>query len=79
MRFETDGGAGKYAEYAAAAGPFVAELGGVIIDGFRPELAVIAEWDPDFFFIVEWPTPTGKTVVPAIHSGQATTIASSSI
>jgi hypothetical protein len=43
LKFETDGGAENSAEYAAAAGPFVAELGGVMIDGFRPELAVIGE------------------------------------
>ena len=53
--FKPDGGAEKYAKYAAAAGPFVAELGGVMLDGFRPEMAIIGEWDPDFFFIVEWP------------------------
>lgn len=54
--FKKDGGAAKYAEYAAAAEPFVNELGGKMIDGFTPDLALIGEWNPDLFFIVEWPS-----------------------
>jgi uncharacterized protein (DUF1330 family) len=53
--FKPDGGAEKYVEYAAAAAPIVAQFGGKMIDSFVPELAVIGEWDPDLFFIVEWP------------------------
>ena len=53
--FKPDGGAEKYLEYAAAAGPFVAELGGIMLDSFTPEQGLIGEWDPDLFFIVEWP------------------------
>ena len=26
-----------------------------MVDGFIPEQALIGEWDPDLFFIVEWP------------------------
>jgi len=54
--FKEDGGAEKYAEYAAAAAPFVAELGGRFVDGYRPEAALIGEWNPDLFFLVEWPS-----------------------
>ena len=53
--FKADGGAEKYAEYATAASPIVAKYGGEMIDSFVPELALIGEWDPDLFFIVEWP------------------------
>lgn len=53
--FKPDGGAEKYAEYGAAAAPIVARFGGKVIDSYIPELALIGEWDPDLFFIVEWP------------------------
>lgn len=54
--FKKDGGARKYAEYAVAAGPFVAEVGGKLVESYAPELAVIGEWDPDMFFVVEYPS-----------------------
>ncbi len=53
--FKQDGGAEKYAEYAAAAAPIVAELGGRLVEGYVPESALIGEWDPDLFFVVEYP------------------------
>jgi uncharacterized protein (DUF1330 family) len=53
--FKPDGGAEKYAEYGAAAGPFVQALGGKMIDGYQPQQSLIGEWDPDLFFLVEWP------------------------
>jgi uncharacterized protein (DUF1330 family) len=53
--FKEDGGAEKYAEYAAAASPFVDELGGRLVESYTPEGALIGEWDPDLFFVVEWP------------------------
>ena len=62
--FKKDGGAAKYAEYAAAASPFVEELGGRMLDGFAPDLALIGEWDPDLFFIVEWPSWDVFTKLP---------------
>ena len=62
--FKKDGGAQKYAEYAAAAQPFVAELGGSMLDGFTPDMALIGEWDPDLFFIVEWPSWDAFTKLP---------------
>jgi uncharacterized protein (DUF1330 family) len=62
--FKPEGGAEKYAQYAAAAGPFVAELGGKLIDGFTPEMSLIGEWDPDLFFIVEWPSWEAFTKLP---------------
>ncbi len=53
--FKEDGGAEKYAEYAAAAAPFVEELGGRLLESYKPEQALIGEWDADLFFVVEWP------------------------
>jgi uncharacterized protein (DUF1330 family) len=53
--FKEDGGAQKYAEYAAAAAPFVDKLGGRLVESYRPEAALIGEWSPDLFFVVEWP------------------------
>ena len=42
--FIENGGAEKYAEYAAAAAPFVAELGGKMLDGFTPDLALMSNF-----------------------------------
>ena len=53
--FKEDGGAQKYAEYAAAAAPYVAELGGRMIESYAPQEALIGSWDADLFFVVEWP------------------------
>ncbi len=53
--FKPDGGAEKYMEYAAAAAPFIEELGARLLESYVPEAALIGEWDPDLFFIVEWP------------------------
>ena len=41
--FKKDGGAEKYAKYAAAAARFVQELGDSMLDGFAPDLALIGE------------------------------------
>lgn len=54
--FRNSGGAATYAEYAAAAAPFVLELGGRLIDSYAPEAALIGHWDPDLLFVVEWPS-----------------------
>ncbi|MBW2279526.1 MAG: DUF1330 domain-containing protein [Deltaproteobacteria bacterium] len=62
--FKTDGGAEKYAEYAAAAAPFVQELGGRLLESYMPETALIGEWDPDLFFVVEWPDWESFTKLP---------------
>ena len=53
--FKEDGGEAKYAEYAAAAAPFVDELGGRLVESYQPQEALIGDWDPDLFFVVEWP------------------------
>ena len=53
--FKEDGGAARYAEYAAAAAPFVEGLGGKLIESYTPVSALIGEWAPDLFFVVEWP------------------------
>lgn len=54
--FKPDGGEQKYAEYAAAAAPFVAKYGGRLVESYVPELALIGEWNPDALFVVEWPS-----------------------
>ena len=53
--FKEGDGAGKYAAYAAAAAPYVNELGGKLVESYTPEAALIGNWDPDLFFVVEWP------------------------
>jgi len=53
--FKEGGGAGKYAEYVAAAAPYVNELGGKLVESYTPESALIGDWNPDLFFVVEWP------------------------
>lgn len=53
--FKANGGAEKYAEYTRAAGPFVNELGGSMTEAYVPQQSLIGDWDPDLFFLVEWP------------------------
>lgn len=53
--FKPDGGAEKYAEYVAAATPFVAKYGGSSTGAFIPETAIIGQFDADLIFFVEWP------------------------
>jgi len=62
--FEPEGGAEKYAEYSAAAAPFVQKLGGRFVDGYVPEMAVIGDWKPDAIFAVEWPDWDAFTKLP---------------
>jgi len=50
-----EGGAAAYTKYGQAAGPMVAALGGKRLDSFIPTQALIGDWQPDLFFIVEWP------------------------
>ena len=61
--FRKDGGAERYAEYAAAAAPVVARLGGTLVDGYAPDLALIGEFDPDLLFFVEWPSWDAFTAI----------------
>ena len=53
--FKEDGGAEKYAEYIAAASPFVAKHGGESTGAYIPEATLIGKFDADLFFVVEWP------------------------
>ena len=62
--FKKDGGAAKYAQYAAAAEPFVRELGGRLVESYVPDMALIGKWDPDLFFVVEWPSWEAFTRLP---------------
>jgi len=62
--FRRDGGAERYAEYARAAGPFVARLGGRMVEAYVPELSLIGDWNPDLFFVVEWPSLEAFSKLP---------------
>ena len=62
--FKPDG-APAYDEYARAAGPIVARLGGRRVDAYRPVDALIGDWRPDLFFIVEWPSWRAFTTLAA--------------
>ncbi len=53
--FKKDGGAETYQQYLKAAGPVVQKLGGRVVERYTPDLAIIGDWDPDLFFLVEWP------------------------
>ncbi len=63
--FKRDGGAEKYAEYVAAARPYVQKHGGRMVAGFEPQTALIGEWDADLFFVVEWPDLQSFAKLPA--------------
>ncbi|MFT4572259.1 MAG: hypothetical protein ACI8TX_003330 [Hyphomicrobiaceae bacterium] len=63
--FKPDGGAEKYAEYALAAGPFVAKYGATMKQGYAPTMSLIGDWNPDLFFIVEWPSWEAFEKLPA--------------
>ena len=62
--FKEDGGAEKYAQYAAAAAPFVKELGGRLIESYKPEEALIGDWDADLFFVVALVDPGHVGLAP---------------
>ncbi len=53
--FKKDGGAETYRRYLKAAGPIVQKLGARVVERYTPDLAIIGDWDPDLFFLVEWP------------------------
>jgi uncharacterized protein (DUF1330 family) len=63
--FRPDGGAQKYAEYIAAAAPFVEKYGGRVLESYVPEMAVIGDWNPDMLFVVEWPSWEAFLKLPA--------------
>ena len=55
--FKAEGGAERYQEYLAAAGPIVARHGGGLAgDAYIPEEAFIGEFDADLVFFVRWPS-----------------------
>ena len=59
--FEEGGGAAKYNEYLAAAGPFVAKHGDTSDASYVPEGAVIGAFDANLVFLVEWPSQEAFT------------------
>ncbi len=54
--FKPDGGKEKYAEYGAAVAPLLEKHGAEIGPSYRPEQALIGEWDADLFFVVKYPS-----------------------
>ena len=54
--FKKDGGAEKYNEYVEAVRPLVADVGVRIYKSYVPDMDLIGEWDPDLFFVAEWPS-----------------------
>lgn len=69
--FDGEAGAALYAEYAAAAAPFVERYGGRLVASYAPDLALIGDWDPDLFFVVEWPSWEAFQRLPADPGYQA--------
>lgn len=69
--FKEDGGAEKYNEYLAAAGPFVAKHGGIGHDAYAPEANIIGSFDADLVFFVEWPNEKAFTTFIADEGYQA--------
>jgi uncharacterized protein (DUF1330 family) len=53
--FRPDGGEAKYREYLRAAWPIAARYGGRKLDSYKPEQALIGEFDADLVFMMEWP------------------------
>lgn len=54
--FKPNGGKEKYAEYGTAIAPLLKKFGAEIGPNYRPEQAVIGEWDADLFFVVRYPS-----------------------
>lgn len=54
--FKADGGRERYAEYAKAAAPYVKAVGGKSLPAYKPDRAVIGEFDADLVFFVEYPS-----------------------
>lgn len=63
--FEGEAGAAHYAEFAAAAAPYVEKYGGRLVASHAPDLALVGDWDPDLFFVVEWPSWEAFQRLPA--------------
>lgn len=53
--FKKDGGSELYQQYIEAVGPIMSTLGARLVDSYIPEVTLVGEWDPDLFFVVEWP------------------------
>ena len=56
LRFKPDGGAERYAEYGAAAAPFLAEVGGEVIFAGRPGELLIGREPWDLMLLVRYPS-----------------------
>lgn len=55
--FKADGGAARYQHYLREAGKVMQALaiGARMHQPLTPEIALIGSWDPDLFFVVEYP------------------------
>ena len=54
--FKKNGGAKKYREYMAAVEPIIGKLGASVKESYKPEQSLIGDWQPDLFFVVEYPS-----------------------
>ena len=56
--FKTDDGAKIYDEYLEAVVNLIKELdiGAELLHGYVPEEVILGDWDPDLFFVVEYPS-----------------------
>ena len=54
--FKEHGGREKYAEYGAAVAPLLDAVGGQAGEMYKPEQALIGDWDPDAIFVVKYPS-----------------------
>ena len=51
-----EGGEEAYRRYAAAVAPLLRKAGARVLPAYRPRETVIGHWDPDLFFLVEYPS-----------------------
>lgn len=54
--FKKAGGREKYLEYSAAVAPLLEKVGGEPAPAYKPEKALIGEFNPDVFFVVKYPS-----------------------
>lgn len=54
--FKKEGGAEKYRQYLKAAQSLLSGLGVKLDGNYVPEESLIGDWNPDVFFMVEYPS-----------------------
>ena len=56
LAFEPDGGQDRYREYGEATAPLLAGVGGRLLTAYRPDPALIGDFEWDLVALVEYPT-----------------------